>query len=155
MHSRADGKANSVTSSAREALIAEALGDMATLLDRLEAVKPALETACQELTKAGEALARNAANAESRVAAVADGAAVRAVKHIARRADELVKHAREKELRAMQTTARELIKIELGDAVKRLVADTKPSYFYWWTHLATAVAASYIGYAIAMTMVGH
>ncbi|MGM9484877.1 hypothetical protein ACS5PN_27035 [Roseateles sp. NT4] len=134
----------------REALIAEALGDMAALLSRLETVKPIVEAACHDLTMAAETLGDRAARAEERVAAVADGAAVRAVKHVARRADELIKRASEDETRAMQAAAREIFKRELGQALQRSLASTKRRSFVWWTHVATAVVVGSLAWAVAI-----
>jgi len=144
-----------VTTSAREALIAEALGEMAVLLDRLEAVKPALVTACQDLTKAGEALASKGTNAEGHLAAFAEGAAARAVKHVARRTDELVKVAGEKEIRAMQAVIRELVQGELSQALQRLASSRRPPAFPWRTHAATAITVASLTWALAASVFMH
>lgn len=139
-----------MTSSAREALIAEALGDMASLLDRLEALKPALAAACEELRLAGEGLANKAEDAEGRVTAIAESATARAVRQIAQRADALVRSAGEAETRAMQAAARELLKAELGlilqrlAVVDRLTSTARHPRTAWWTHAATAVASGLV-----------
>lgn len=107
-------------SSAREALIAETLGEMAAVLDRMEAVKPTLDEACAAVTRASESLAAQASAVEGRVAAITDTAAALAVKHIARRADELARASADVETRAMETAARKLFREELAPALQRL-----------------------------------
>ena len=55
------------TNTAREALIAEALGDVARLLDRLEALMPALDEAQRAQRQASKALAAQAQDFEIRM----------------------------------------------------------------------------------------
>jgi hypothetical protein len=150
-----------VTRSAREALIAEALGDMASLLDRLDALKPALAAACEDLRLASEGLANTAEDAEGRVTAIAERATARAVRQIALRAEALVRSAGEAETRAMQTAARELLKAELGLILQRLaVVDhlasaARPLQTAWWTYAATALASGLIAWCAAIFMLGR
>lgn len=110
----------SVPSSAREALIAETLGEMAAILERVEAVKPMLAEACAAVAQASASLAAQAAAMEARVTTVADVAAAHSVKHITRRADELLRASAEVETRSMEIAARKLFRDELAPVLQRL-----------------------------------
>lgn len=75
--------------SAREALIVETLGEVGALIDRLEAVAPALDASRLALVSASKELGSQIGGIEHRMIALADGAKVQAIKHIARRTDEM------------------------------------------------------------------
>ena len=90
------------TSSAREALIAETLGEMAALLDRVEAVAPALDASRLALINASTELAGQVKAFESRMAGITENAKMQAVKHIARRTDEITRVSAEAQTRAME-----------------------------------------------------
>ena len=147
------------TSSAREALIAEALGEMAALLDRVEAVAPTLDASRLALIHASTDLAGQTTAFESRMAGITENAKVQAVKHIARRTDEITRVSAEAQTRAMEEAARMLFRTEVGPALQRFtmplqhLADlaqrgARP-WEYWLTHAATAVGASALTWALA------
>lgn len=138
-------------SSAREALIAETLGEMAAILDRVEAVGPMLSEACTAVTQASALLAAQAAAVDSRVAAITDAGAAQAIQRVARRADDLVRVAAQAETQAMEAAARKLFREELGPALQRLAVIVDRSAGLrravaasWWAHAVTALAASAI-----------
>ena len=108
------------TSSAREALIAEALGEMAELLDRLEAVAPALDVSRLALINASTELAGQVTAFESRMAGITENAKAQAVKHIARRTEEIARVSGEAQTRAMEEAARMLFRTEVGPALQRV-----------------------------------
>lgn len=147
------------TSSAREALIAETLGEMAALLDRLEAVAPALDASRLALINASTELAGQVTAFESRMAGITENAKTQAVKHIARRTDEITRVSAEAQTRAMEEAARMLFRTEVGPALQRvamplqLLADLAQRgahpWQHWLTHAATAAAASAVTWALA------
>lgn len=147
------------TSSAREALIAETLGEMAALLDRVEAVAPALDASRLALINANTELAGQVAAFESRMAGITEHAKTQAVKHIARRTDEITRVSAEAQTRAMEEAARMLFRTEVGPALQRVamplqhLADLAHRgahpWQHWLTHAATAAAASAITWALA------
>jgi uncharacterized membrane-anchored protein len=140
------------TSSAREALIAEALGEMAALLDRVEAVAPALDASRLALINASAELAGQVTAFESRMAGITENAKVQAVKHIARRTEEITRVSAEAQTRAMEEAARMLFRTEVGPALQRVamplqhLADLAHRgahpWQHWLTHAATAAVAS-------------
>lgn len=147
------------TGSAREALIAEALGEVAALLDRMEAVGPALERSRLALIHASSELAGQVTAFESRMAGITENAKVQAVKHIARRTEEIARGSAEAQTRAMEEAARILFRTEVGPALQRVamplqhLADLAHRgahpWQYWLTHAATAVVASGLSWALA------
>lgn len=147
------------TSSAREALIAETLGEMAALLDRVEAVAPALDASRLALINASTELAGQVTAFESRMAGITENAKMQAVKHIARRTDEITRVSAEAQTRAMEEAARMLFRTEVGPALQRVamplqhLADLAHRgahpWQHWLTHAATAAAASSTTWALA------
>ena len=147
------------TSSAREALIAETLGEMAALLDRVEAVAPALDASRLALINASTELAGQVTAFESRMAGITENAKMQAVKHIARRTDEITRVSAEAQTRAMEEAARMLFRTEVGPALQRVamplqhLADLAHRgahpWQHWLTHAATAAAASATTWALA------
>lgn len=147
------------TSSAREALIAETLGEMAALLDRVEAVAPALDASRLALINASTELAGQVTAFESRMAGVTENAKVQAVRHIARRTDEIARVSAEAQTRAMEEAARMLFRTEVGPALQRVamplqhLADLAHRgahpWQHWLTHAATAAAASAVTWVLA------
>lgn len=77
----------------KEALLAEALGDLARLLDRAEALRVTMDGTQAALQQAGEALTAQAEAHEKRMALVAEAAKGQVARFIAQRADEAVRHA--------------------------------------------------------------
>jgi hypothetical protein len=134
---------------AREALIVEALGEVAALIDRVEAVAPAMGAAREALVQASAALAGQLVAFDSRMTAITENAKVQAVRHIARRTDEMARNALDTQTRAMEDAARTLFRTELGPALQRvvmplqrLVDRVERPWECWLTHAATAAAAS-------------
>lgn len=142
----------------REALIAEALGDIAVLLERLEAISPALASTTDAVTSAADLLTTRSADAESRFAAFTQHAVTHLSKHLAHRTEELARAAVEVETKALQATGRKIIQEELGPPVQRLVRalnDTAHRRLHWPSVMmgaATAVVASSAGWAGAAYM---
>lgn len=119
---------------AREALIAEALGDIAVLLERLEAIAPALASSSEAVTSAADSLTARSADAESRFAAFTQHAVTHLSKHLAHRAEELARAAVEVEAQALHAVARKVLHEELGPPVQRLVralSDSAQRRLHW------------------------
>jgi uncharacterized protein with PhoU and TrkA domain len=147
------------TGSAREALIAEALGEVAALLDRLEAVGPALDGSRLALIHTSSELAGQVTAFESRMAGITENAKTQAVKHIARRTEEIARVSADAQTRAMEEAARMLFRTEVGPALQRVAVPLQHladlahrgahPWQHWLTHAATAVVASGLSWALA------
>lgn len=144
-------------SSVREALIAEALGDVGALLDRVEMVSAALQDACKAVVQASADLKAETATANRTAALVMENATTHALRHMARRSDEIARAAAETETRAMEAAARKLFKDELAPAFNRLArslddrAETRKVFRASpAAHAMTAIAASAATWALAV-----
>ena len=136
-------------STAREVLMIEALGDMASLMDRVEALVPALEKTRLALVKANTELAARAAAFESRTAAVTENAKTVAVEHITRRTSEIAQRSNLDQAQAMKEAARDLFNTEFGATLTGLVMSLRPlmkridqPWQSWLVHCATAAVSS-------------
>ena len=69
-------------STAKEALIAEALGDMASLINRLEKLAPVMSTVHQELAQSSHALVREVSMFECRMSDISQDAVDLCVKQM-------------------------------------------------------------------------
>jgi ABC-type transporter Mla subunit MlaD len=147
------------TSTAREALIVETLGEVAALIDRVEAVAPALDASRRALIKASTELAGQVTAFESHMADITENAKVQAVKHIARRSDEIARGTLDAQTRAMEEAARTLFRSEVGPALQRVTTPLQHlaelakrgahPWELWLTHAATAVVASALTLTLA------
>ena len=143
-------------STAREAPIAEAIGEVLGVIQRLEAVTPALDASRIALVRDSAKLATQVAAFENRMVGITENAKVQAVRHIARRTDEMARSSLDAQTRAMEEAARTLFRNEMGAALQRLVAPlqqladraARPSES-WLTHAATATVASALTWAVA------
>ena len=141
---------------AREALIAEALGDVARLLDRLEALMPALDEAQRAQRQASKALAAQAQDFETRMLATTEHAKKVTAQFIAKRADDVARATLAEQTGAMKQAARLVFQDEVAAAViqlvvplNRLVEQVNRPWLRWLTHAATAVSASAVSWACA------
>lgn len=153
-------------SSAREALLVEALGDVAVLLDRIENVGAVIASTTDAIALAASKLEAQAALMDARMARLAEHAQTQAVKHIARRTTELVHSAAEAESRSMAAFARALLHTELYPALRSLVqsaqacaanCDSHASsrHRMWWVCAATASGSSILTWALAFLVLAR
>lgn len=140
---------------AREALVAEALGEVAQVVDRLQAVVPAVDASREALIQANLALSDQLQSFEARTTALTENAKSVAIRHIARRTDELARSTAEAQVRAMQSAAHAMFRDELHPALQRLTRSIQEQqtnrmrFESWLTHGAVAVLASALSWAAA------
>ena len=143
-------------STAREALIAEAIGEVAQLLDRVEALAPAMDEARKSLVQASAELAGQVVALENRIATITQNAKAKTVEHMVRRTDEVARQSLEVQTRAMAEAARAIFNAEVEPTLRRLVMPLQRvaqgvdrRWDRWLMHAATAVAASAATWALA------
>ena len=148
--------------SVREVLIAEALGDLANLLDRAEALQAAMLESNQGFLDARTELADQLAAFESHVAALTEKAKVQAVRHILARTDEAARRSVDTQTRAMADAAQALFRAEIDPALQRLASPLRQwmerverPWHQWPTHAATSAAASALTWLLAAWMWGR
>jgi hypothetical protein len=142
---------------AREALIVEAVGEAAKLIRQVEALAPVLDKMCQALLQADTHLRGTLAGFESRMAAITENAKTQTVKHLATRADEATRRSIDQQGRAMADAARVAFGAELGVTIQRLQTTLQPllerrerPWERWLTHAAAAAVAAAATWALAL-----
>jgi hypothetical protein len=143
----------------REALMAEAIGDLGRLLDRVEALVPVLDAKHLELAQTSTVLAGQVSGYAKRMEEITENAKLQAVKHMARRADEMARGTVETQTRAMEEAARTVFRNEVGPALQRVTLPLQDvatlarkgarPWEGWLLHAATAVLSSAISWAMA------
>lgn len=147
---------------AREAFFLEALGGMASLVTRLEAITPAMDASQRALLQASAKFSRQAAEQ----GAAFDGHIVQftakvkehAVNHIALRADEVTRRTLGLQVQAMEESAKSLFLKEVRPELRQLceplvrlhtlVQERWNPWNTWLTHAATAALASLTTWAV-------
>ena len=144
---------------ARDALVAEALGDIGVLLDRAEIVALEMRSAAEAVDRACDRLEAHAAAAEPRMAQLAEHAQGVAAKHIARSARETMHTAADDECRSMAAFARALFHSELNPALHSLLQAAKAcaenrdhSRISWWACTVSAAASVMLTGLLALCM---
>ena len=144
---------------AREELMAVAIGQLGELLDRMDTLAPKLDASQLALTLVSSELAEQVAAYETRMADITENAKLQAVKHIARRADEMARGTVEAQTRAMAEAARVVFRNEVGPALQRVALPLQEvaalahrgsrPWEGWLLHAATAVLSSAISWGMA------
>jgi hypothetical protein len=136
-------------STAREALITEAIGEVAALLDRVEALMPALDASREAAAEAGLQLAAGLEALEDRMAAVTETARTQVVQHIVQRTEEAAQRAQVTQSTAIAAAARDVFRVEVERSIQHLASAVQaanrrkpPAWEAWLTHAAIAVTAS-------------
>jgi GTPase involved in cell partitioning and DNA repair len=139
-------------STAKEALIAEALGDMDLLLKRLEAVVPLVDGTRKTLIKSSEMISREIATFAPHMKEFTDYAKIQTAKQIDRSVVEVTQRAKEAQLQAMQEAAREMFRKEVDPVVRqvsaqlqqlaRLAQSRKNPWMPWLTHGSAFMAGT-------------
>jgi methionyl-tRNA synthetase len=139
-------------STAREALIAEALGDIARLLDRVEALTPAMEVTRKNLAQANVELAQQLTAFEDRVATTLEQGKTKTVEHITRHVEQTTRQSLAQQTQAMTDSARAIFNTEAGTTLHRVMASLQAlaerleqvqrPWQHWLTHAATAAVAA-------------
>jgi hypothetical protein len=142
---------------AREALIVEAIGEVAKLIREVEALAPAINEACGALQQANDSLRNELTGFEGRMAAVTENAKKQTVKHLAARADEAARRCIDQQSRAMADAARVAFGAEVGAAMQRLQVTLQPlvdrrqhRWESWLTHATAAAVGAAVAWALAL-----
>lgn len=110
----------------REALLVEAIGDLANLIDAVQELKPVLQGAGRDIAQAEAGLRDSLATFEARMTAVTEHAKVQAMKHVAMQTHHAAKLSIEQQSRAMSDAARLAFGTQLGASMERLQAMLRP-----------------------------
>lgn len=132
-------------STAREALIAEALGDVARLFDRIETLTSNLEAARRALADANGELAARLEAFDAALASATQRARAAALDHVARQAAPAVQRLIQTQAASMDVAARRTLSEQLEPVlrqqiglVRQLALRRERPWDTWLTHAATA-----------------
>lgn len=144
---------------AREELMAVAIGDLGALLDRIETMAPQLDASRMELLRTSTELGEQVEAYSRRMNEITENAKVQAVRHIARRADEMARGTVDTQTRAMEEAARVVFRNEIGPTLQRVTLPLQEvaamarkgarPWERWLLLTATAVLSSAISWAMA------
>lgn len=144
---------------AREALIVEALGEAGKLIRQVEALAPVMDESRQALADAHSGLAQQLTAFDGHVTRLVEKAKVQAVTHIVARTDEAARRSIELQGRAMADAARVAFGGELGATLQRLQTALKTllegqdrRWELWLTHAAAAATASAFTVLLTITL---
>lgn len=130
---------------AREALLIEAIGEVANLIESVERLTPELQMVGRNIDRASTGLHESLTAFEAQILALTEKAKVVAVKHILARTDEAARQSADLQSRAMADAARVAFGAEIGATLQRLKtlhAGPERRWEQWLTHAAAAATAS-------------
>jgi GTPase involved in cell partitioning and DNA repair len=149
-------------STMREALIIEALAEAASLIREVEALQPAMVESGQVIVAAHAQLAEQLAAFEAQIIALTEKAKVQLVKHVLTRTEAAARQAVEEQMRAMTKTGMQLFDSRVDPRIQQLarvithqIDRLGNARECWWTHAATALAASVASSATTLAIVTH
>jgi len=147
-------------SDTREVLIAEALGDFATLLARIDAVTPTLAQTCDRMEFMADTLLGSVEPFTKRVATMACETQNRAVAKIAEQAKVVARNTVDEQISAMQQSARRVFNDEVVPPLHRIAGElrqakleARPGWEAWLTHSAAAVTGAWCAGVLLMYLV--
>lgn len=136
-------------STAREALIVEALGEVALILDRIESLTSSIEAGRLALENASAGLDHRLKAFEGGTAALAHQVQARAIDHILRRTSKATSESIEEQTRAMSSAARLAFSTQVDANLARLNQSLHQAlhradrpWDIWLTHAATAAVSA-------------
>jgi hypothetical protein len=134
---------------AREALIVEALGEVAVLLDRIESLTSSMEVGRLALANAGAELGDRLKAFEAGIASVSQKVQASAAEQLVRRAVKATSDSVETQTRAMNAAARLAFSAQVDSNLAQLTASLQQvlhrvdrPWDHWLTHVATATASA-------------
>ena len=146
--------------SAREALLVEALGDVALLLDRVESLTSSMELGRLALANASAELGDRLKAFETGMSSITQQSKARAVEHIVRRTGEATSLSIETQARAMNEAARIAFSAQVDSNLARLTTTLQRAihrvdrpWELWLTHVATAVTSAVMTWVVASSLV--
>jgi len=141
---------------AKEALIAEALGDMAALIERLETLAPELQASRQALVLSHKELVNEVAIFKAQMTEVIGFAKVQTARHIGQSADDATKKLIATQTESMQSAGRELFRAEIHPIARQVsqqlqaLAERQSRHVATiWTYAGAAIGGAALSLASA------
>ena len=148
------------SSTAREALVAELMGDMAKLLDRIDTLAPAIDGARRDMTAAAHELAAGVTPFKAQMVQIADQTKRTSVQNILSCTNQAAAMLLEAQTTAMTASARAMFDKEVGPPLRQLasnleqlVARTRRPWEAWVSHAATATVSATLSAMLVLYVV--
>jgi hypothetical protein len=133
------------SATAREVLIVEVIGDVAKLIDRVEALTPAMNASQKKLADAAARLGGGIEPLRARMVQVITQTENAAVEHVRRCTAEIAAESMRKQRQAMEDAARAIVEKEIGPPLRQLASTLqtlvertrRPQWETWATYAAT------------------
>ena len=140
---------------AREALVVEALGDVARLLERVESLQSSMDARRLALAQANAQFGDRLEAFEARMSSITQHAKIKTMEHIVQRTNEATRQAIEAQTRAMNEAARLAFADQLNPTLGRLVESLQQlvqrvdrPWEFWLSHAATAVSSAALTWSV-------
>ena len=138
------------STTAREALIAEAIGDVANLLDRVGALAPAMNASHRKLADAAIKLGGCVEPFKAHITEAMARTQNAAVEHIRRRTGEIAAESLRQQTQAIEEVARAIVAKEIGPPLHQLASTLqvliertrRPQWETWATYAATGIVSA-------------
>jgi hypothetical protein len=148
---------------AREALLADLIGDVAHLLGRLETLVPVMDEARRDLAGTTNDLAARAQSIKTEMEAMAGALKLRLVEHVAQRTAELAEQSVRAQNQAMANAARAAFETELAPTIRLLASrlqvlagdSRRERAAAWPAHLLTAAVSASSAVLLMTTLFPH
>jgi uncharacterized protein (DUF885 family) len=147
---------------AREALIAELIGDVANLLTRVESFTSTMDQAREAMAEAADGVVASVEPFRAQIDAISERAKVKAVEHIARHTHEMARQLQARQREAMAQAAQAILSKEIAPALQRLIVSlertvqrSNRAYEVWLTHAATAVLSAACSAVLLLQLIGR
>ena len=133
------------STTAREALIVEVIGDIAKLIDRVEALAPAMNASQKRLADTAIRLDASVEPVAAKMVQAIIGTQNAAVEHVRRCTAEIAAESMRKQRQAMDAAARAIIEREIEPPMRKLASalqvlierTRRPQWETWATYAAT------------------
>lgn len=143
-------------STAREALIIEAIGEVARLIRQVEALAPDIQETCQALIRADVSLHDSLMGFEGRLAAISERVKTHAMQHLETKINECAQQVMLRLCGALAAAAQQAFNDQIGSTVMRqqavlqelqailqaLTRQRTERWIPWATHASAALLAS-------------
>jgi hypothetical protein len=142
---------------AREALLAEALGELLQLTERVESLLPALDRTRTALLEADAALLARLEALDSKAVAIGESAKQRAIEDLTRHADAVARQSAVRQAQAMSAAAGVLFTREVEPRLQRLSLSLQQlgqrverPWESWLIHAATVTTSCVVTGAVTV-----
>ena len=151
------------SATAREALIVEVIGDVAKLIDRVEALTPAMNASREKLAAVAIRLGGDLEPFKARLVQAVTQTENAAVEHVRRCTAQIAAESMRKQRQAMDDAARAIVEREIGPPLRQLASTLhtlvertrRPQWATWATYAATGTLPTILATCFTVYLMGR